>query len=343
MRLVLDPAEEAVHGEWLRQTPGAYEWWYFDALSDNGLWALTCIWFLGNPFSPHYRRAARGLPSSPLEQNALFFALYKSGRLHAYHFTQFPPAALLARETMPLCLHFGPNRLALYGSSEWDLQLTDENANGRHLTAALRFESPPLIAGQSEVTPLDSDHSWLPIAPSCAVQGQITLRERHNPGAETISFLGTGYHDHNWGRLPFDAAIRDWYWARAALGGGRSVLLYHVQPHRGAAVSHLLLFESGRLLRHDPQAAVSVSSPVWNSFGTRYFTRLTAETDSFSVVFQLGKRLDSAPFYLRAFCAATIRQGGHTERGQGMGEYLRPRLMSSRIAESAMKARIVQR
>jgi carotenoid 1,2-hydratase len=376
MRLVLDPAEEAAHGEWLRRTPGAYEWWYFDALSDDGEWVLSCIWFLGNPFSPYYRQSALGKPSSPFEQNALFFALYHQGRLHAYHFTRFPESEISAEETPPLRLRFGPNRLAA-SDGEWRLELADENANGRSLNASLVFTSPslaftssplaftssplaftssplaftssPLVAAATQdsaaipETALDSEHSWLPAAPFCRVTGRIELRETQNPGSEEIHFTGTGYHDHNWGRLPFDAAIRDWYWARAALSEERSVILYHVQPHHGPAVSHLLLFEQGRLTRCDAQAKVCLSRPVLNGFGTRYFSRLAASGAGLDVVFRFGTRLDSAPFYLRVLCRAEVGLEGQTEIGQGIGEYLRPRLMSWPLVASAMKARIVER
>ena len=343
MRLVLDPAEEAAHGEWLRQTPGAYEWWYFDALSDDGEWVLSCIWFLGNPFSPYYRQSSLGQPPSPFEKNALFFALYRFGKLYAYHFTRFPLPEVTAEEALPLCLRFGPNRLSAAGSGQWRLEIDDQNANGRHLAAALTFTSPPLVSAAFQETALDSEHSWLPAAPYCRVSGQIELRELHNPGSETIRINGTGYHDHNWGRLPFDAAIRDWYWARAALHGERSIILYHVRPHRGPAVSHLLLFERGHLLRHDAQAKVRLSRPVLNGFGTQYSSRLTAGGAGLEVVFDFGTRLDSAPFYVRVLCGAEVRAGGQAESGQGIGEYLRPRSMSWPLVASAMKARIVER
>ena len=343
MRLILDSAEEAAHGDWLRQTPGAYEWWYFDAISDSGEWAITCVWFLGNPFSAYYRHSALGVPGSPFAQNALFFALYRHGRLHAYHFTRFPESEITAGETMPLCLRFGPDTLTMQGEGQWHLSLADENANGRTLEASLTFTAPPLVAGDAQATAMDSDHSWLPIAPFCRVQGRVKLREPHNPGAEVIEFRGTGYHDHNWGRLPFDADIRDWYWARAALEGERSVILYHVRPHHGPTVSHLLLFESGRLLRHDAEAQVRLERPVFNGFGTRYHSQLTVSGADLEAVFRFETRLDSAPFYLRALCTATLTQKQHAESGQGIGEYLRPRAMSGLLVSSAMKARIVER
>ncbi len=343
MRLVLDPAEEAAHGPWLRGTPGAYEWWYFDAVSDGDEWALSCIWLLGNPFSPYYRQSARKIPENPYAHNALFFALYRHGTLHAYHFTRFPISEVAAAETMPLCLKFGPNMLSMPAPGGWHLDLTDENGNGRSLAAALTFAGPPLFGSAGADSPLDGDHSWLPAAPFCRVSGEITLREAHNPGAETIRFAGTGYHDHNWGRLPFDAAIRDWSWARAALPGQHSVILYHVQPHRGPPASHLLLFDAGRLVHHDPQAKVRLDKPVWNGFGTRYFSRLSVGGEDLSVVFRFGKRLDSSPFYIRALCGAEVRQNGHVEVGHGIGEYLRPRPLSWPLVASAMKARIVER
>ena len=343
MRLVLDPAEEAAHGTWLRQTPGAYEWWYFDALSDDGDWALSCIWFLGNPFSPYYRQASRGLPGNPFEENALLFALYRRGRLHTYHFTRFPVAQVAAAEAMPLCLRFGPNCLSMLKPGQWRLTLADENANGRALAVSLLFTGPPFIPEIVTETALDSEHSWLPAAPFCRVSGQIELREPHNLDAETLQFAGTGYHDHNWGRLPFDAAIRDWYWARAALSGERSVILYHVQPHHGPPVSHLLLFANGHLTRHDAQAQVRLARPIRNGFLTRYSSRLTVTSGNYEVGFRFTTRLDSAPFYIRALCSAEVRLGSLTDSGQGIGEYLRPRPLSWPLAASAMKARIVER
>ena len=343
MRLVLDSAEEAAHGGWLRGTPGAYEWWYFDAVSENGEWALSCIWFLGNPFSPYYRQAALGRLSSPFAHNALFFALYREGRLHAYHFTRFPVSQISATEAVPLCLQFGPNTLRMPTPGTWQLELTDENANGRRLDASLVFAGPPLTSGPIEESPLGGDHSWLPSAPFCRVSGTITLREASNPGSEQIRFSGTGYHAHNWGRLPFDAALRNWSWARAALSGERSVILYHLQPHRGPAVSHLLLFDAGHLIRHNAPAKVRLDRSVLNGFGTRYFSRLTVADGDFSVTFQFGKRLDSSPFYVRALCDAAVTQNGQFETGHGIGEYLRPRPLSWPLVASAMKARIVDR
>ena len=49
-------------------TPGAQEWWYFDALSDDCRDALVIIFFSNFIFSPRYNRAAiegRRQPPAP--------------------------------------------------------------------------------------------------------------------------------------------------------------------------------------------------------------------------------------------------------------------------------------
>lgn len=344
MRLILDPAQDAAHGDWLRTQPGAYEWWYFDALSDDGRWALTCIWFLGNPFSPFYRLAALGRRADPYAHNALFFALYKDGGLHAYHFTRFAPEAVFADEQRPAHLRFGPNALSLTGG-RYTLTLADENANRRTLDAHLAFDAPP---PRDEGPPPDDDaggddHFWLPAAPACRVSAHITRREPQNPGAEAVTFVGSGYHDHNWGALPFARDIRDWYWARAPLGNGGALIVYHVRHRHAAPVSHLLRFEGGRLASHDPAARVVCRRPRLNAFGTPYATALDVRGDRTNVTFRLGARLDSAPFYIRALCRADGRVGGQDVSGAGLGEYFRPRMLAGPLVASATKARIVER
>ncbi len=37
-----------------RTSPGAHEWWYFDAISDDGRDALVIVWYAGLPFDPSY-------------------------------------------------------------------------------------------------------------------------------------------------------------------------------------------------------------------------------------------------------------------------------------------------
>ncbi len=340
MRLVLQPDQDAAHVDLLQQTPGAYEWWYFDALSYDGVWALTTIWFLGNPFSPYYRESLRGRPANPSAHNALFFALYKQGALHAYHFTRFPLSEIEADPMRPACLRFGPNTLAWDGQA-YHLRVSDENANRRRLQADLWFHAPPLRPVDTPPETPGDTHCWLPAAPACRVGGQVTLREQANQGAQRLHFHGLGYHDHNWGTLPFDAQIKDWYWGRASLGADQALLVYHVRYHRAPPVSHLLRFEGGQLTLHDPAAHVALKRVRVNGFLMPYATRIEVQSGDVSAVFRLEARLDSAPFYARTLCTAMVSQGRHTAQGRGLAEYFKPGLLGHPLVASATKARIV--
>ncbi len=343
MRLLLDPEENRAHGDHLRETPGAYEWWYFDACSDDGQWAFAAVWFLGNPFSPYYRLASLGRPADPFAHNAVFFALYKDARLHAYHFTRFPRHEIRAAEAVPLALRFGPCRVSQSAPGVYQLSLRDENANRRTLCADFVFTGPPLAArGEQTGGNSDPSHIWLPAAPACRVSGTVVLREKQNAVGETLAFKGHGYHDHNGGALPFDA--RDWHWARASLGPEQAVVLYALggagASGRGAGASgRLLRCEGGTITVQD--ACITRAQTRINAFGLVYASRVTAQTEDTCAVFDFGPRLDSAPFYVRALCHARVTGRGRAQEGHGLGEYFRPTGLAGRLMASATKARIV--
>ena len=206
------------------------------------------------------------------------------------------------------------------------MRLADENANRRVLTADLTFRTPmPLTSRGPALSPSEGaggDHFWLPAAPVVPRHGPDRLREAHNPGAETIDFAGRGYHDHNWGTLPFDAGIRDWYWARVALDDDRALIAYHVDYHRAPTpVSHLLLFDGGRLVRHDPQAQVRLGRPRLNVFGTAYASRLEVQSGDLSASSFRWARVWTARPSTSVPCAkpaSQLRPGGNRNGNGGI-------------------------
>ena len=58
---------------------------------------------------------------------------------------------------------------------------------------------------------------------------QGVARVRYKIGQEEYLASGSGYHDHNWGDVPMQTLMHNWYWARAK---GRS-LHGHRVPHHG--------------------------------------------------------------------------------------------------------------
>src|SRR5579864_269503 len=60
---------------------GGYAWWYFDALSDDGVHAFTAIFFIGSVFSPLYAARIRsGEVPSATDHLGINVALYQNGR-----------------------------------------------------------------------------------------------------------------------------------------------------------------------------------------------------------------------------------------------------------------------
>ena len=77
--------------------PGSQEWWYFDAISDDGEYALVIVWYAGLPFDPdyglatlrHLRNPARYPAPDPLDHTAIGLSLYHRGKTVAYALNRY--------------------------------------------------------------------------------------------------------------------------------------------------------------------------------------------------------------------------------------------------------------
>lgn len=214
MQILFGPEQDGLHVDPYR--PGAYEWWYFDALSDDGRWALVIIYFLGSPMSPYYKTVVDGKNSKPMDWCGVFVSLHENvnqqwiERAYAYNlyrhgeFTDAPHhlrigLSTITTETSPL------------GGWAYHLSLQEKGL----WTGETRVEATftPTIAPIGH-PPLGDDresHTWACVAPVCKTDTKITLANGSN-----IVFQGHGYHDHNYGQLPWNDMTR-WYWMRSVL------------------------------------------------------------------------------------------------------------------------------
>src|SRR5688572_20449404 len=74
--------------------PGGYEWWHFDAVSDDGATLVVAEFFDGDPFDADYRRRyerfvrqpTRRAPPLPPEYRGVSLAVYREGkRIGGFH------------------------------------------------------------------------------------------------------------------------------------------------------------------------------------------------------------------------------------------------------------------
>ena len=180
----------------------------------------------------------------------------------------------------------------------------------------------------------------------------MTLPGRH----DTVAFTGAGYHDHNFGRLPFrDTEI--WYWGRAALAAdtdpaapARTAVFYHLrapEEEEGEGVSALLLLgPDGVPLVHSDRTAFLATAPIRSAYNLRHASRLVFAGEQARLTAILDPRRRAfleGPFYRRLPLRLEGEMPGWTGAGAGIGEVFRPDGLCGPIASRAMWSRIRRR
>jgi carotenoid 1,2-hydratase len=266
---------------------GGYAWWYVDALSDDGLHALTLIAFIGSVFSPYYAAANRRTPggADPEDYVAINLALYGPRRT-LWAMTERRRRSLI-RE--PGTLGIGPSRL------DW---------NGNRLTARITELTTPIPqpmrgtitlhpkALEPTIYPLDAAaaHRWQPIAPCARIS--VTFEK------PALSWEGDAYFDRNEGDAPMHTAFSTWNWSRAPSRQGARVF-YHANRRDGGTTALSLGFTAAggaAPLHAPPEAPLPIT--WWRI--TRA-TRCDADAEP-----RLLRAFEDTPFYARARIATTI-------------------------------------
>lgn len=176
---------------------GKVEWWYFDAILDDGSKIAACYSTKIQPF---------------MSQEGLHPCL-------TYHITT-PEGKQLSRKVMRFkkgevslskekCdVRFGPHifqgdlreyhiKAAPVKGLGFDVKLTSTTTPWRGETGYLGFEEHD-----------EKYFTWLCVVPSGKVEGTITIdgKERR--------ITGTGYHDHQWGNTVQYEFLNHWFWGR---------------------------------------------------------------------------------------------------------------------------------
>jgi carotenoid 1,2-hydratase len=262
-----------------------YEWWYVDALSDDGRHGLTIIAFVGSVFSPWYAWARRGgAAADPENFCCINVALY--GENTRWAMTERGRSAM---RRGPDFFKVGPSGM------EWD---------GNTLTVRIEERGAPIprrLRGVVRLVPsalpdrsvsLDGkDHRWSPIAPVARVEARFT-----EPG---LSWSGPAYFDTNAGASPLEEAFTGWDWSRAPGRKGTTVL-YHGLLRDGRAFNTALHYGADGSV-HDIEAPprVSLARTFW---GLSRTTRADAGFEA-----RVKETLTDAPFYARSVINTQLR------------------------------------
>ena len=264
------------------ETPGAYAWWYFDAISADGRDVAVVIFFIGSVFSPHYaERIARGENPRPTEHVAVNVALYREGRRRLWAFNEYGQKSLASSHGR---VRIGRSHMTRSPHGTIDIHVDEPQLAGAGaIVGDLSFApiEPPFARPET----LAEGHTWRCAAPRCAVRASFA--------SPLFELAGTGYHDTNEGHGPPGRAIASWSWARAHATDGTHVI-FDVADRAGLRTRVELHSSRGRVVSNEAPRPVRPSLRSW----LLPLPRLG-----------ITRRLELSPFYLRYLTQLPSSQG----------------------------------
>lgn len=311
------------------KNPGGYEWWYFDAVSGEGL-TIVVIFYDGNPFSKRYIQSLKSdRKAYPSDFPAITISLYQHGEPVFYCFEETEPAQAEISDQKPYG-RVGNNTFELMHLSDHDavyqLQLDQVLPNGEKIAATLEFR----VTGADRLAEFPRSqphataerHQWNLTLPRCHVSGKVYLNDVGH------DFSGTGYHDHNMGPEPLKESFTEWYWGRYHLNQG-TLIYYLMRDHSGWNHNAWFIGKDGTLLTD--KITCQLHGKEMNLFGLVSAGKLIFRSKSAEWVVQRNKRLDNGPFYQRYEDRVSGKLNGKRIQGYGLSEYLKPSRIYSKI------------
>ncbi len=283
-----------------RTTPGAHEWWYFDAISDDGRDAIVVVFYAGLPFDPsygvatlrHLKNPAKYPQPRALDHSAIGFSWYRDGKAIAYALNGFK-ADRFAHQAEPFSVEVSTSRVQR-DSDGYTLTIATPSVEGRPIRAEFRFQPAASTEPfERDLGTPEAPHNWLLVASDCRVEGSATFGDEQHP------FQGRGYHDHNAGAEDLSVAMKRWEWGRFH-HGTTTEIYYASEPRQGTPQSLWITCEAGRpsLIRE----VVELSGVSWRGrshFGLQGHDPLFISSEQ-SLLSQLnGPCVDDGPFYRR--------------------------------------------
>ncbi len=256
MRILFGPEHDGLHID--PSEPNGYEWWYFDAISDDERYVLVVIFFLGTPMSPYYKAVVDGKNPLPKDWCGVFVTLHErvgdsyKERSYAYNvysdtandFFSAAPSQIKVNNSE---IHYSRHVIEGIVLHDWHIVLNEKNLWLGDLKGELSFQTR-FTLDQTPVHDKHEAHTWVCVAPNCRVNGWIK-------GCKG-GFSGSGYHDHNLGTLPWLNTKR-WYWGRARVPCNDDSIrhiVYYINEEMDGTISDFCMVTSGDMIEYYPIA-----------------------------------------------------------------------------------------
>ncbi|NTW49452.1 MAG: carotenoid 1,2-hydratase [Chlorobiales bacterium] len=332
---------------------GSYEWWYFDAIDEQQKYSFVAIWYSGFPFSPYYITRynkwkanganGKGLPN-PLEHTAFSFNFYENGS-EVINFIKEGESHLFETSSEKPYVRFEQNEFSFDEQSQsYVLKLAFEMPSRRKMVrgevrfSICDFHTQANVSAHS----VDSYHSWILVAPKAEVTGSFEIYDGLKNKLERVSFNGNGYHDHNYGTVPMNTHIENWYWGRAHSGDLDLVyyiITYKQQVHE--PFTFLLTIENDNAVVLENRMALTEHDQERNLLSPRYGKRVSLSNQDIRLMIDHKRILDTGPFYLRFESEFELHYSqGRTLKISGISEFLHPDRINSGVVRNLIKSKI---
>lgn len=344
----------------------AYEWWYFDALSDDGSEAIVIIFLDNFIFSPRYNKTetadSAASDSESLRQrlrrtlfspkaafqnpNARFpavaFVYYRDGKPVYRAINEFGEKDFAASAEKPEC-RIGDCSFTFESASYGSGYLISIKANlsrERRLEAAFEWLSIEADFAPERAAAKDAAHNWNMVAPRSDVSGKITVFDRKNAIADIRHFRGSGYHDHNLDNRWLPETVEDWHWGRVHFADSTAVFYRYAEVNSETPVTKLLVIRDGALRERD--AVYAETDFTRDKFGIKYPARMSfTSEDNLRLSVKHRQVIDSSFFYLRFLSEMTlVLADGKSRQAVGITEYLAPAALKRRYLDFLINMRI---
>lgn len=310
----------------------SYEWWYFDALSDDGNEALVIVFLDNFIYSPRYNTENPDVLGDSQRFPAVSFTYFANGKVVYRAESEFTADQFSASETDPKC-SIGSSGFrfesASYGSG-YLVSVELPLSRGRLLRANLEWLS---IESDFDPEPFCYDgtaHCWNMVAPRSDVSGKITVTDGRGRVSDTRSFRGTGYHDHNLDNRWLAKTVKEWHWGRAHFTDSTAVFCRYAEIGQDEPKSQILVVRDGELRTID--AVSEEQDYVRDKYGIRYPTHLVMlSNEGIRLETRPMKVIDSSFYHLRFLTSIRLSTpDGREQETSGITEFIAPRALKYR-------------
>lgn len=309
----------------------AYEWWYFDALSDDGREGVIIVFLDNFVYSPRYNQESMRITGGE-RCPAVSFTYFRDGRAVYKATTEFHYSDFRASEELPE-VQIGDSGFVMESAGYGSGYLVTVRASlpgSRTLEAKFEW-----LSVESDLCPgvdrsEESRHIWNMVAPRSDVTGRISVRSTSDGEFESINFRGTGYHDHNLDNRWLAKTVRDWHWGRAHFADCTVVFTRFREIGSDEPTTRMILVRDGVLETREAQ--MQEQRYVRDKFGIRYPSELEMiSADGVRLHVKPVEVIDSSFYFLRFLSEITLGIPGRADHTTAaITEFIAPKTLRYR-------------